>query len=138
MVPTRAEIITYAQFLAGDPSGTIFVDSASPSAGQINMGLAFESAFREIWTTYDYYQIPTAVQTAWYNLPAETTQVTPAQMGLTNFETLANLEERQIGSTAVVTGTDTGTPIKVTTTDSLSAKGIGNNTEVLISGVTGQ
>jgi hypothetical protein len=137
MIPTRAQVISYAQMLAGDPAGAIFVDNSTPSAGQINLGLAFESAFREIWTTYDYNQIPTAIQTVWYNLPANTTQLKPATMGLTNFEELASLEERSVAATATVVGSDVLSPITLTTS-SLSAAGIGSGTEVLISGVGGQ
>lgn len=134
MVPTRAQVATLTQNLLGDFSAQKFVDG-SPSAGQINIAFAIDSSYRDLISQFDMNQIPRVQRTFWYNLPAMSTQVTPAQMNIADFGEIVNLEERSISTTAVVSTTDTGTPITVTTA---SPHGFATGQEVFLSGVQGQ
>lgn len=134
MIPTRAQVITYAQFLLGDPSGQKFVDTGATSV-QVGIAPAFESAFRELYSTFDLNQIPRAENTVWVNLPAFTTQLSPAQAGIADFGEIVNLEERDIGTSVAITAATTATPIQITTA---APHNVSAGTEILISGVLGQ
>jgi hypothetical protein len=137
MTPTRAQVITYAQTLVGDPLGTLFVDNATPNPGQINIGLGFEGAYRELASSYDYYQCPAAIFEFWYNLPAYTSLLNPVQAGLNNFQQPQAIDERDIADTVNISSIAAGTPITVNTASSISAAGINDQEEILISGTTG-
>lgn len=141
MIPLRSDVITYAQFLAGDPNGVIFVDNASPPAGQVNIGNAFGGAYRELVTSYDFYQAPAAIFEVWTNLPAYTSILNPVSQALAlNFQQPRILSERDIATTINVTNATVAAGGLITLTfaaQSLSAAGISAATEILVSGVGG-
>lgn len=134
MTPTRADVITLAQFLLGDATGQAFVDGGA-SAAQIDISQAFVNAYQALVSDFVANQVPKAIFSAFYTLPANTGQLSPAQAGISDFSELVLLEERQVGNSIAITTCNTSSPITATTA---TPHGLSDGTEVIITGVGGQ
>jgi hypothetical protein len=90
MYPTRAQVRAQFQAILDDPLGLVFDDSVFTPA--------FNEAFSALQNAFLQYQVPAIEVTAAYTLPANTTSLTPAQMGVTDLGDFIFLRERVNGT----------------------------------------
>jgi hypothetical protein len=91
MYPSRAQVKARFQQILDDPLGLVFDETVfAPSFGE---------AFDALLNAFLQYQVPAIEVTAYYTVPAGTTSLTPAQMGIADFGDWVFLAERIAGST---------------------------------------
>lgn len=90
MYPSRAQVKARFQQILDDPLGLVFDETV--------FAPAFGEAFDALLNAFLQYQVPAIELTAFYTVPANTTQLTPAQMGITDFGDYIFLAERLAGT----------------------------------------
>ncbi len=92
MTPTVAEVVAEIQSLLGDEAGRTFTGALALKG--------YQRAYRRIREEMLKDQVPRTVEVIEGSvLPAGTTVLTPANLGITNFGELIELSERQPGTT---------------------------------------
>jgi hypothetical protein len=86
MNPTRGQVKTRFQQILDDPLGLVFDETV--------FAPAFGEAFDALMNAFLQYQVPAIELVAHYTVPAGTTSLTPAQMGITDFGDYIYLAER--------------------------------------------
>ena len=125
MIPTVAEILTYAADLCGDPDRDVYTDKLLTGP--------FGQAFREYYRVARAKNLPRINKVAYYNVPAYTTSLAPATASLTDFGQPTRIWERGSLTTATITASTSATPIVLTVDD---ATGFVNNYQCQVDGVT--
>ena len=94
----------------------------------------YQTAYRELWDSMGITS-QNRVRRHWYtNLAAYVSELHPVALGLTDLAEPETLEERGSVTAIAIATTSTASPIEVTTS---APHGLGNNTEVIVSGVSG-
>jgi hypothetical protein len=91
MYPTRGQIKTRFQALLDDPAGSVFTEAVFAEA--------FGEAYDAIFTAFLTNQVPRIELIKSVVVPALTTSLTPAAMGISDFGDYIYLSERTYGST---------------------------------------
>ena len=90
MYPTRAQVKARFQNILDDPSGSVFSEPV--------FAPAFGEAYDALFTAFLTNQCPRIEMIAPFTVPAGTTSLTPAQMGIADFSDYIYLSERITGS----------------------------------------
>lgn len=91
MYPTRAQVKTRFQNILDDPLGLVFDETV--------FAPAFGEAFDALQNAFLQYQVPNIEVEAAYTLPANTTSLTAATMGITDMGDFRTISERTNGTT---------------------------------------
>lgn len=90
-IPTVAEITAKIQSLLGDPNGETFTTALAKEG--------FDDAYRHLCLEMVRLQLPRKNRQITYTLVANTTSLTPATAGISNFGEIVWMKERLSGST---------------------------------------
>src|SRR4051812_35861135 len=91
MYPTRAEVKARFQQILDDPLAQVFDEAVFDPA--------FGEAFDALQNAFLQYQVPNIELTVNYTLPAGTTTLTPATMGIADLGDFIYIAERAGGTT---------------------------------------
>src|SRR5438309_1792001 len=90
MVPTRGQVRTRFRSFGDDPNGATFTDAVFDEA--------FSEAYDVLFNAALNLQIPRLRNIISYTLPANTTSLSPAVAGISDFGDYEEIEERASGS----------------------------------------
>jgi len=100
MIPTKLQVLQATQFHLGDEQGQIFNYQL--------LEQPFQLAYRELARTLANLAIPRVLTERFYDLPANTSVLDPATVGITDFREPERLEERSVQASVLVSGAITG------------------------------
>lgn len=96
--------------------------------------VSFNLAYPEMWQAMASVGTPRVRRRFYYVVPAYTTQVSPVSIGVTDMAEPGLIGERGSLTSVAITGTNTASPIQVTTS---APHGQATNSDVTIDGVSG-
>lgn len=108
MIPTVQNVYSRARGILGDRRDEVFHNSVLESY--------LDTAYSELFAVLDRYNVKLTEREAHYNLPAYTTQLTPATFGADNFGEPIDIRERSVATTNPITGVTTPSPTDATVT----------------------
>lgn len=127
MIPTVAQASDLARALLNDTSSQVFTDAV--------LLPYIQSRFRRLFSEMLRNGVPAVERFTFYNLPAYTGIIKPSQLGVADMGEPTKLEERSVDFTTTVTGSDTASPITITTA---ASHGRSAGQRVVVYGVAGQ
>lgn len=91
MNPSRGQVKARFQSMLDDPSGQVFTEAV--------FAPAFGEAWDALYNGFAQFQVPAIDLIAYFTLPAYAPQVTPADMGFSDFSDFESVWERTAGTT---------------------------------------
>lgn len=129
MIPTMANCLDAARFYLGDDQtsgGEVFTNTL--------LTPAFNMAYRELFRAFQGIANPRVQRTAFYDLPAYTSFLSPATAGIADFGEIEVLEERGGVTSVAITGATAGSGFVTITA---ASHGYATGDAIVVFGVVG-